>query len=140
MKSRTQHSELDQILKIRQMRADSLRRAQMAKQLELNKATQHVVDRQDEHEVVSAEVKQAEVDEINRLMNGQYVKIQKIEAFTKLQLSGIKKIEDSRFEIEVAHKELARAQEQLEEAVNATRAGEKKLIAIEEFVREKTWK
>jgi hypothetical protein len=140
MKTKNLRSDLDQILKIRRMRADSLRRAQIARQLELNKAGQHVVECQDEHESISEQVKRTEAEEIAQLMNGEYIKIHRIEAFSRLQLGGIKQIENSRLEIEVAHKEMARARENLEEAINATRAGEKKLIAIEEATREDAWK
>lgn len=133
-------SDLKVILKIRKMRVDSLRRIQKKREMERIQAGQDVEVRQSNLEDTEIQVRAVESERLNSLINGQFVKIDRIEAFSKLQLKGIKQIMDANREIELAQNHFEQSKNALEESVKAARAGEKKLMAIEEAIRETLWK
>lgn len=133
-------SDLKVVLKIRKMRVDSLRRIQKKREMERIQAAQDVEARQSNLEDTETQVRAVETERLNSLINGQFVKIDRIEAFSKLQLKGIKQIMDANREIELAQKHFEHSTNVLEESVKAARAGEKKLMAVEEAIRETLWK
>lgn len=133
-------SDLKVVLKIRKMRVDSLRRIQKKREMERIQAAQDVEVRQSNLEDTETQVRAVETERLNSLINGQFVKIDRIEAFSKLQLKGIKQIMDANREIELAQKHFEHSKNALEESVKAARAGEKKLMAVEEAIRETLWK
>lgn len=133
-------SDLKVILKIRKMRVDSLRRIQKKREMERIQAGQDVEVRQSNLEDTEVQVRAIETERLNSLINGQFVKIDRIEAFSKLQLKGIKQIMDANREIELAQNHFEQSKNALEESVKAARVGEKKLMAIEEAIRETLWK
>jgi|GEM_PF-6381101 len=133
-------SDLKVVLKIRKMRVDSLRRIQKKREMERIQAAQDVEVRQSNLEDTETQVRAVETERLNSLINGQFVKIDRIEAFSKLQLKGIKQIMDANREIELAQKHFEHSKNVLEESVKAARAGEKKLMAVEEAIRETLWK
>lgn len=129
-------NDLKMILKIRKMRVDSLMRIQKKREMERNQAAQDVDSRQSDLKDTEVQVREIETERLGALINGQFVKIDRVEAFSKLQLKGIKQIMDANREIELAQRHFEESKEVLEDSVKATRAAEKRFIAIEEAVVE----
>lgn len=129
-------NDLKMILKIRKMRVDSLNRIQRKHQHERDVAEQAVDSRQQDLKDTEILVRELEAQKLRELTSGQFVKIDRVESFSKLQLKGVKQIMDANREIELAHRSFEEAKEVLAESVKATRQAEKKFISIEEAVRE----
>lgn len=129
-------NDLKMILKIRKMRVDSLNRVQRKHQQERDLAGQAVDSRQQGLKDTEVQVRELEAQKLSELTSGHFVKIDRVESFSKLQLKGVKQIMDAHREIELAQRDFEAAKEVLEESVKATRQAEKKFISIEEAVRE----
>ena len=80
------------------------------------------------------QVRQLQQERLGELVSGQFVKIDRVEAFSKMQLRGVQQIMDANRDIELAQKRLESSNERLEESMQIAKVAEKKKIAIEEVI------
>ncbi|BET27558.1 hypothetical protein EV673_1771 [Limnobacter thiooxidans] len=126
--------DLRSILQIRKMRADSLSRAARAREMERNSMAKDVVDKVQALTATEIQVRQLQQERLGELVSGQFVKIDRVEAFSKMQLRGVQQIMDANRDIELAQKRLESSNERLEESMQIAKVAEKKKIAIEEVI------
>ena len=126
--------DLRSILQIRKMRADSLSRAARVREMERNSIAKDVVDKVQALSTTEIQVRQLQQERLRELVSGQFVKIDRVEAFSKMQLRGVQQIMDANRDIELAQKRLESSNERLEESMQIAKVAEKKKIAIEEVI------
>jgi len=126
--------DLRSILQIRKMRADSLSRAARVREMERNSIAKDVVDKVQALSTTEIQVRQLQQERLGELVSGQFVKIDRVEAFSKMQLKGVQEIMDANRDIELAQKRLESSNERLEESLQTAKVAEKKKIAIQEVI------
>lgn len=126
--------DLRSILQIRKMRADSLSRAARVREMERNSIAKDVVDKVQALTTTEIQVRQLQQERLGELVSGQFVKIDRVEAFSKMQLKGVQEIMDANRDIELAQKRLESSNERLEESLQTAKVAEKKKIAIQEVI------
>lgn len=134
MKMDSIDKDLKALLRIRQMRSDSLSRAARMREMERNFAAKDVEDKVSGLTTTETHVRQMQHECLTELVNGHFVKIDRVEAFSKMQLQGAKRIMDANREIDLAQKHLEVSKEMLEESLQKSRAAEKRKIAIQEVI------
>lgn len=132
--------DLQQIMAIRKLRVDSSRRKQKLKALEQDQAARTIESTQAHFEQMEQRLIQIEVETLQRLTNGNFVKVDQLVSFTKLQQQGIKKIKNIQQSIDQSHQQYESAQLAYQESCLKVNQAEKKLLGIEEVLLQKLWK
>lgn len=133
-------NDLQQIMAIRKLRVDSSRRKQKLKALEQDQAARTIESTQANFEKTEQRLIQIEVETLQRLTNGNFVKVDQLLSFTKLQQQGIKKIKNIQQSIDQSHQQYESAQLAYQESCLKVNQAEKKLLGIEEVLLQKLWK
>lgn len=131
--------ELLQIKAIRRLRADSARRAQTAKAMAQRQAALRIDQTRDEFDDTQRRLIEMERDSLEKLTSGCFVKVEQLVGFTKQQQFGVKKIKDTRQNIETAQHKYEQAKVAYAESCTAVSAAEKRLLGIEEIIEQKLW-
>lgn len=126
--------DLKALLRIRQMRSDALSRAVRLCEMERNLAARDVEDKVSDLTTTETQVRQTQHEYLAELVNGHFVKIDRVEVFSKMQLQGVKRIVDANRDIDLAQKRLESSKELLEESLHVSRVAEKRKIAIQEVI------
>lgn len=132
--------DMQQIMAIRKLRVDSSRRKQKLKALEQDQAARAIESAQAHFEQTEQRLIQIELETLQRLTNGNFVKVDQLVSFTKLQQQGIKKIKNIQQSIDQSHQQYESAQLAYQESCLKVNQAEKKLLGIEEVLLQKLWK
>lgn len=132
--------DIQQIMAIRKLRVDSSRRKQKLKALEQDQAARAIESAQAHFEQTEQRLIQIELETLQRLTNGNFVKVDQLVSFTKLQQQGIKKIKNIQQSIDQSHQQYESAQLAYQESCLKVNQAEKKLLGIEEVLLQKLWK
>lgn len=132
--------DIQQIMAIRKLRVDSSRRKQKLKALEQDQAARAIESAQAHFEQTEQRLIQIELETLQRLTNGNFVKVNQLVSFTKLQQQGIKKIKNIQQSIDQSHQQYESAQLAYQESCLKVNQAEKKLLGIEEVLLQKLWK
>jgi|OM-RGC.v1.025939504 hypothetical protein len=132
--------DIQQIMAIRKLRVDSSRRKQKLKALEQDQAARTIESAQAHFEQTEQRLIQIELETLQRLTNGNFVKVDQLVSFTKLQQQGIKKIKNIQQSIDQSHQQYESAQLAYQESCLKVNQAEKKLLGIEEVLLQKLWK
>ena len=132
--------DIQQIMAIRKLRVDSSRRKQKLKGLEQDQAARAIESAQAHFEQTEQRLIQIELETLQRLTNGNFVKVDQLVSFTKLQQQGIKKIKNIQQSIDQSHQQYESAQLAYQESCLKVNQAEKKLLGIEEVLLQKLWK
>lgn len=140
MKKKSDDTQINMILKVRAMRVDGLRRLRAMHEAQVNRKSQEIF----EHEEALQNAREARVADERRSLEAMVqvdtVKLDSIVSFIKLQQRGVRQLNEIRRDIESAKDGHEHALDVFRDSERKTQKAEKRLIAIEEVVKEQLWK
>ncbi len=132
--------ELKQIEHIRKLRVDHFRRKQNVVAAERNQAAAQIQNAESSYQQIEVELVQEQKEQLQTLTQSGRVKSHQVLAYTKLQLKGVKQIKDAVEIIETSKTKLKEVNLRLAASNVDLSKAEKKLIGLQEVMKEEFWK
>lgn len=131
--------ELKQIEQIRKLRVDNFRRQQGVVAAERNQAARQIQQAEEAYQSTEIELIGEQKNQLQALKSSSSVKSHEVVAYTKLQLKGVKQIKDAFNHVEDSKAKLKEVQQRLNSSTVELNRAEKKLIGLQEVIKEELW-
>lgn len=131
--------ELKQIEQIRKLRVDNFRRQQGIVAAERNHAARQIQQAEEAYQSTEIELIGEQKNQLQALKSSSSVKSHEVVAYTKLQLKGVKQIKDAFNHVEDSKAKLKEVQQRLNSSTVELNRAEKKLIGLQEVIKEELW-
>lgn len=131
--------EMATILKVRELRVDSLRRMQLIKAREMQEASDQISSNLSELEDLKHNMIEAEQKTLASLTGQGFVKVDALVGFTKLQQDGVRRVNNQKLTIEESRLKYQQKVEEHQETMAKALHAEKRWMGLQEILKGEPW-
>ncbi|HEX5487451.1 MAG TPA: hypothetical protein VFX23_15795 [Limnobacter sp.] len=131
--------EMTTILKVRELRVDSLRRMQLIKAREMQEASDQISSNLSELQDLKHNMIEAEQKTLASLTGQGFVKVDALVGFTKLQQDGVRRVNNQKLTIEESRLKYQQKVEEHQETMAKALHAEKRWMGLQEILKGEPW-